>query len=385
MYDPRDLVAAELISAGSPDVNVLHGRFSVQGYSSIVDGPYAEATGSHGQMGQGENALSPSAIGNGVLDELDTTTLVTSPDYLVTATSAATAGGSLPASGQPVRPGTRPLVAGGQAKWVFGETLDITSLSVPWVPTGVPAATASWRVAVEEPGGTTVWQPATVPAVTSGAVDIRLTHAVRAVGVVVELTAGSGTAGAPVITTAPGAHFVADGDLEDVVVSRWRFDGDRGNLAYFTNRHADSILTLRPRKGEPLGVATVRARSGPSLEPTSATVDTQHGAEVVRSVAMIPGWTASWTPSGGGASVALPVHRTGVVQAVDVPPGQGVVAWSYHGPGVAPGVGLSLLGTLMVVGLAGASVAIDRSRRPRHRRGMRRRGTRPSPSQRPRS
>ena len=54
------------------------------------------------------------------------------------------------------------------------------------------------------------------------------------------------------------------------------------------------------------------------------------GARVVRSVAAIPGWSARWQPRQGPAPADRPAG--GVVQAVDVPPGLGVVTWSYTPP-----------------------------------------------------
>ena len=42
---------------GQPDLNLYRHSFSAQGYSSIVDGPYAAATGSHEADGRGTNVL----------------------------------------------------------------------------------------------------------------------------------------------------------------------------------------------------------------------------------------------------------------------------------------------------------------------------------------
>jgi len=108
MFDPDGVVDMTLHSLSSPDLNVLNGLFSLQGYSSIVYGPYAKATGSHAANGMGNNALSPSAVGSGLLDQLDATTLVTSPSYLVRPASAAAAAGTTPVNADsPHGPGAR--------------------------------------------------------------------------------------------------------------------------------------------------------------------------------------------------------------------------------------------------------------------------------------
>jgi uncharacterized membrane protein YfhO len=65
-------------------------------------------------------------------------------------------------------------------------------------------------------------------------------------------------------------------------------------------------------------------------------------------VAAISGWSATWKPR-HGPSAALTVQQDGLVQAVDVPPGLGVVTWSYTPPGFPAGLALSLAAATLVV------------------------------------
>jgi hypothetical protein len=362
IYDPQGYAQNALHALSVPDLNVLNGTFSSQGYSAIVYGPYAEATGSHAADGKGSNALAPSAVATGLLDQLDTTLLLTSPNYLVNRTTIAATTARAPAAS--AGPGTQGVRSGGDAAWDFGETLDVSSISLPWVDGGGPPSTASWRVGLEQPGGRTVW-PKVAITTSSGRFQIQLGAASPAVGLVLAVSHGAGTVGPPVMGTAQGSYFVADGVMTSALVAQWTFDGDKQGLAYFTNRHAVAPLTLRALKGEALGSATVRARGGPALEPTTAAVDTPHGARVVRAVTNIPGWTATWTPSSGGAGQTLPVRRSGLVQAVDVPAGQGVLTWYYDAPGVIPGLILSLLGVVLLVSLAGGTLYLSRRSRLR--------------------
>ena len=74
------------------------------------------------------------------------------------------------------------------------------------------------------------------------------------------------------------------------------------------------------------------------------------GARVVRSVSDIPGWSATWQPRHGPA-VALAVQRDGLVQAVDVPAGLGVITWSYTPPLFPAGLALSLAAMAVLLAL----------------------------------
>ena len=106
IYNPLHLQGVRDVPLQVPDTNLYESRSSVQGYSSIVDAAYAAATGGHAANGAGLMTLSPSAVADGTLAQLDTTTLVTLPAYLLTPTSgsSATASGSRPLSwGTPSR------------------------------------------------------------------------------------------------------------------------------------------------------------------------------------------------------------------------------------------------------------------------------------------
>jgi hypothetical protein len=242
--------------------------------------------------------------------------------------------------------------------------LDVSTISLPWVAGGgPPPSTGSWRVGLQEPGGQTAW-PKTAVTASPRRLQIQLPAPAPAVGLVLEMSDARATVGPPVVETAQGSYFVANGALATALAAQWIFAGDKQGMAYFTNRRAVAPLTLRALKGGALGSATVRAEGGPALEPTTATVDTPRGAELVRAVADIPGWTATWTPANGAAGRNLVVERSGLVQAVDVPPGQGVVTWTYDAPGLVPGLIMSVLGVVLLLGLAGGTLyGARRSRR----------------------
>ena len=117
IYDPGQIDAHGLSELGSPDLNVISRTPSVQGYSSLVSGFYASATGSHRASGDGQDVLDPGAVRTGVLDQLGTSVLLTPPAYL-----ASPAGGSAASPG-PAGTGRRDITARQKATWYFAGPL----------------------------------------------------------------------------------------------------------------------------------------------------------------------------------------------------------------------------------------------------------------------
>jgi uncharacterized membrane protein YfhO len=61
------------------------------------------------------------------------------------------------------------------------------------------------------------------------------------------------------------------------------------------------------------------------------------------------------------------VKRRGLVQAVKVPAGEGIVTWSYDAPGVKGGIVMTIVGLALLVGLIGTAITLRRvgwNRRP---------------------
>ncbi len=141
---------------------------------------------------------------------------------------------------------------------------------------------------------------------------------------------------------------VADGQLQDALVPpHWEFAGFDGPFAVFANQRAQPPLRIQALPGRSIAGAWIGHSSGPPADPTAATVSSPHGARVVRAVAAISGWSATWHP-GQGPATALTVQQDGLVQAVDVPPGLGVLTFRYSPPGFPVGLALSLAAAAFV-------------------------------------
>jgi hypothetical protein len=361
IYDPDLIDPSELSNLDPPDNNAVSDPAmpSMQGYSSTVDGLYATVTGSHQATGLGQNTLAPKAVADGTLDQLDTTVLLTPSAYLVT-----TVGGAGPAAG-PAGTGQRDISAGQRATWYLGSTSDVSRVEVPDADAR-QAAAAGIQIGLTTADGSTSLFRAT--AMTASTLAVTVPRPVPSVAVVAQapgrsVGAGSpgkpgtgpsekqsavGSLGPPSIVAADGSVSVADGQLQDALVPpHWEFAGFDGPFAIFANQQAQPPLRIQALPGRSVTGAWIGPSSGPPAEPTAATVSSPHGARVVRAVAAISGWSAAWHPRQGPAT-ALPVQQDGLVQAVDVPPGLGVLTFRYSPPGFAVGLALSLVAAAVV-------------------------------------
>jgi hypothetical protein len=361
IYDPDQLNGQDLSLLGAPDLNVISRTPSVQGYSSLVSGFYASATGSHRATGDGQDVLDPRAVRTGVLDQLDTSVLLTVPAYLTTRSGTAAAGKAVALPGPPGT-GRRDVAARHQATWYFAEPLGVTRLEVPDADARQDAAQGT-RIGLLTSGGTTRWFPATAAGPARLAISLR--RALTSVAVVAQAGGQPVRLGPASVTDTDGRVFVADGQLQDALIPpRWGYAGRDGSFAVFEDHFASGPLRLQAIRGRPAPGASVRRVAGSAAAPAAAAVFSPHGVRVIRSVAATAGWTASWHPRHGRAA-ALAVRRDGLVQAVDVPAGRGVVTWSYRPPGFRMGFALSLGATVLILLAVISALLVSRSRRRR--------------------
>ncbi len=350
IYDPNEIDGRQLTTLGTPDLNDIGGAPSIQGYSSIVDGRYASATGSHQATGEGQDELSPQAVASGILGQLDTSVLLTVPAYLITSAGSTAVPG-------PPGTGERQIAAHGQATWYFGTSLEVARLDVPDADARQTAA-AGIRIGLVAPGGATRWFPAR--AASASVLTIDLTRPVTAVALIGQAGAAPSRLGAPSVTEPGGSVFVADGQLQNALTApQWGLAGHDGSFAVFVDHFARGMFSLEALPGRSTSGATLwqaNDASGTDADGGSAAVAVRspHGVRVIRSVAAIPGWSATWHPQAGPAT-KLDVGRSGLVQVVDVPPGQGILTWTYVSPGFRAGFALSAAAVALLLLLLAAA------------------------------
>ncbi|MGO9582296.1 MAG: hypothetical protein ACLP36_05755 [Acidimicrobiales bacterium] len=377
IVDPARSDGIALDQVGASDFNVLSSLSSAQGYGSLTWGPYASATGTHSQ-----DDLDPAALATGALDSLDVRVLLTVPDEL----SLARAQDEAPGSGVGTSPGLgAPAVAGvepvrsrvelrpGQvaSRW-FGRALVLRSATLELSsPPAAPAALAAFgrdvRL-VSEVGGRRV---ETEP---SGVISEPDTGTVVVTFKVPRLSVGLEVANrleVPVrlasitVTAVSGASYRLDGPLAAYLTApHWVAAGTIGPFAVFSDTEARGSFSPPGRAGEQSGGLRVRVVRSSTWTPTETVVVTATAATtIVRSVADIPGWSASGYHDGRARAIAL--HRDGLVQSFSVPEGTTVVTFSYEAPGLGAGLLAAALGivAMLLFALAGLGRPLRRSRR----------------------
>ena len=353
VYDPDQLDGSDLSRLGAPDLNVITRTPSVQGYSSLVSGFYAAATGSHRASGDGQDVLNPRAVGSGILDQLDTSVLLTVPAYLATRPGQSAAPAGAPGTGH------RDVAARHQAIWYFAQPLGVTRLEVPDADAR-PDAAQGTRIGLRTSSGTTRWFPAVAVGPTRLA--ISLSRPLASVAVVAQAGARATRLGPASVTDSGGRVFVADGQLQDALVPpRWGYAGRDGSFAVFVDHFASGPLRLQAIPGRPAQGAAVHRLGGSAAAPASAAVFSPHGVRVIRSVTATAGWSATWRPR-HGQPAALAVRRDGLVQAVQVPAGRGVLTWSYRPPGLRTGAALSLGAIVLIASMLAAGLGTRAAR-----------------------
>ncbi len=182
MFDPDRYYAVQAERLGQPDLTILRGLDSVQGYGAVVDGSYDRATDTHEQLN-----MNPAGLADGAFAQLDLGVLATVPEYFVhPATAAPGIPNSVISGATPIPPeapsaaapaapavplatpandyqyapppaSTVSLVPGQPRTQFLGAVLSVTAVTVP-VQAGAPGQQASLRVGLlSSDGRRTTW------------------------------------------------------------------------------------------------------------------------------------------------------------------------------------------------------------------------------------
>jgi hypothetical protein len=377
VFDPANEYLPELSSLGQNDLNTLVHIPSVEGYGSLTDSGYQNATGT-----RTHNTLSPCALAQGTFVPLDLSTVLTVADDLIQERGQpASTLTSVPETACPVTPPTSE-----ERVWWFGRTLSVQGASVTFAPHAPLPSTV--RVGVLSGSGATVWTPATVTT-SGGVLAIRLATATVGSGLVL---AGGGVDGATdtsSVTTAAGGQWIMDGLLQSALRdAAFRFTGYRDGIAVFRTAVREGPVSLVPARTPPTGTApagTAAKRTSSAPSPGTArrvditpwgdetdAVTVRRPATLVRSEAFSSGWQARVRDVATRRTVTVPVLRIGLIEGVRLDPGVYTVTWTYQPASVTDGLVGTSAGSL-VAAAAAVTWLWRRRRGSRGRRGRRRR------------
>jgi hypothetical protein len=376
LFDPDRYYSVQAERLGQPDLTILRGLNSVQGYGAVVDANYDRATNTHTQLD-----MNPAALADGTFARLDLGVLLTVSPYFAHVVTAAPGSpssiivGVTPIPPVPPSPHTAPdtstppptsagdyteapapaatvsLTPGRPRTQYLGAVLSVTSITVP-----VRSGSGTLRVGLLSPqGNRTTW---------IGSVTLRAPRVVvsaraptPASGVVLEALPTPTVAsprveiGAVLARTAGQGTYRLDGSLRDAVTpARWRFAGMIGVFSVFTEASAAGQAWVQ---GGRTGAAHV-VSSTPWGDQTIR-VTTPRRATLVRSEQFATGWQAtvmtSAVPGGAETRHAARVQRDGLIQSVEVPAGTSLVHFTYRPHRVLEGFVASAVGFIVLVGL----------------------------------
>jgi hypothetical protein len=397
LYDPDLFYPSQTAEAGEPDVGVIVGLPSVQGYGAIENGTYSNETQTH-QRDEVGNLES--------FQPLDLQVMVAPAEEFLTPIAALPAAGStavmtplaegtgvdpvLPAGDttlpQDVLPAivTSPpraaLKPGERSGWFFGTKL---TPSAAVLVLSRPAESQLVRVGDITSQGYVRWlAPQRLAGAGGGAtVAIRL-PSTPSVGLVLQLLSGPRLGPLQLAVGAAGRAYAVDGPLESALTPLgWTSVGYADHFAVFRTKATPMqawAQQIGSGENSPHVAADIRVLSQ-SDESATIEVRTHAPALLVRSVAFDPGWQAqvasgpsaagdlheSGVAAGGGLSGSrhAAVHQLGLVQSVAVPAGLSVVRFSYEPTGFSAGLTITALALLGTAIACAAGVVVRRRRR----------------------
>ena len=331
---------------GGGNMNVFTGLSSVQGYGSLIDQHYGAITDTHPLYG-----LDGCQLARGIYRQLRLSSVVISMDklaLLVTPTMS------------PAQPCVR-LERATTTRRYFGAVIPVSTVTIRGPGTrrlATGAVTAQLLNAKGQPFGATISEPGS----STMSFDFS-SRGERGAGVLITAASGALITSTTVQergNSAPSYQLNTTFELA-LSSSAWRLTATNGTLSYFR------ATSLRPSDWIASRTSTSRITKirNTSWGDSWVTVKGAHPTVIKRSMEWIPGWRATAVNNRSGASEALHVERSGLIQQVHVPAGDWTVHFHYHAPHIELGLVASIGGTLSLF----VSVFVLWRRVPRKRKG----------------
>ena len=331
--DPSGAHDEAFENLGSPNLNVFTRLSSVQGYGSLIDSTYGNATDTHPLF-----TIGACQLADGAFKQLRLATVVVGANQLATPVTATTPHPTWCFNQSPSTSTAR----------YFGQYLDVESIVLEGRP-GESVSSGPVKVRLLNGEG----QPFGATITRSGSSTLRFdfstAHEVAA-GVVI-----SAPAKAVVYSTTVVQRYglpswrLNNGYQQALSTTWWRLAKTEGTLAIFRAHHIGPTTWL----GAHATTSRISAVENATWGDSWITVHATHPTVLLRSDEWLPGWRATAVNQSTGASIVLPVKRTGLIMKVTVPTGAWQVHFHYHAPYIELGLAATGAGVVALLGALG--------------------------------
>lgn len=308
---------------GGANLNVFTKLPSVQGYGSLIDQLYGAVTDTHPLY-----SLDGCQLAKGVYHQLRLASVVISTDKLASLVTPST---TVPT------PCVANLRSTSQRRY-FGQALSVGSVSVTG-ERGAPVAAGDVVAWLLDARNQPIGKP--VSAVGAPSMTFHFGATSGAVGVLFSASGGALITSTTVRVRNSRQTYQLDSPFQEALSSdAWRLVKVQGPLSYFraTSLRASAWL------GSHASTSRITSIREASWGDAWVTVHATHPTVLKHSMGWIPGWRATGHNNATGATIALHVVRSGLIQQVIVPPGDWTVHFHYHAPHILFGLIGSLVG-----------------------------------------
>ncbi len=336
MIDHAGANADAIQNLGIVDSNVFTGIPSAQGYGSLVSAQYAEITGTHS-----EALADPCNLGRGEFTQLNLSSVVVASQQLMTA----------------IKPGIvlSPICLPqkwnvGTTKRYFGREMSVKSIEIQVLSKDL-SVNSSLRLQMIDTSGKPTGTFRTPTASTAKYVSFKFE--------------GTGAVGAGFMLTSPGVFklksTLVTSAASPLVIyelnnsfqlamdsAPWVMTKTTGTLAVFRSFAKD----IQYRFSADACDCKITNINNVIYGDSWVYVDDSTSADLIRSMAYLPGWHATAINPATGKSRVLMIEKYGLVQKVHLPSGKWIVHFHYHAPYIEKSLLISLFSGLSVGGIA---------------------------------
>jgi hypothetical protein len=333
---------------GQPNMNVFTGLASMQGYGALISTIYDDATGTHPQA-----SLNACHLADGTFTQLRLSAVAISATELSTNTDLSpTVSSGCVANKR--KPSTRRY---------FGQLLKVhsiilTSSTSPVL--GDQLSTSPLHLRLLSGDGKPIGPELRAAEATTKKAVFAWNRPTRAAGFVVSSASGVQVGSAVVNPYGDKPSYSLNTDFQLAISSTsWHLSSTQKKFSVFKAAYVLPPAWLNPSRSN--GRVT-RVRNA-AWGDTWITVDLRSASVLERSEAYLPGWRATAVNAASGQVVDLTVHRSGLIESVDVPKGEWTIHFHYHAPYIEVSLAVSTASLVLLIGVASGFTIQNRRKR----------------------